>query len=59
MMTAYLDLDIEQLIVRHKGSLHKKKTEIVWFFNKGGVPPPFSEVWYNFCFFQGKKPETT
>ena len=24
----------------YKGSLHEKKTEIVWVFTKGGVPSP-------------------
>jgi hypothetical protein len=40
-----------------KPSREKNGNSLV--FTKGGVlPPPFSEVWYNFLFFQGEKPET-
>ena len=41
-----------RLYIHTKGSLHEKKTEIVWFFT------PLCEVWYNFRFFPGKKLET-
>ena len=36
-----IERKLQDVISKHtKGSLHEKKPEIVWFFTKGGVPPP-------------------
>ena len=40
-----------------KPSREKNGNSLVLYL-RGGTPPPFSEVWYNFRFFPGKKSET-